>query len=428
MKNKATIVLDINNQKKEYSYDILDSTRGPKSIDMRTFYKESGLFTYDVGFTSTASCSSSITYIDGEKGELRYRGYEIEKLVSNHSYLEVCYLLLNEKLPSKEQLKNFDIELRHRSFLHEGLKNIFSAFPDNAHPMATLSAGVTSLASFYFDHINIKDDLGYKEMAYRLIAKIPTVAAFSFRHSIGIPFIEPDINLSFTENFLFMLRAYPHHNLKVTKDGQEKIDPVEIKALDTIFSLHADHEQNASTTVVRTVASTGAHPYVAISAGINALWGRAHGGANESVIAQLQMIGSVDNVDKYIKKAKDPNDEFRLMGFGHRVYKNFDPRAKVLKKLQDELKQTIHLDSHLLDIATKIETIALNDEYFIKRNLYPNIDFYSGIILTALRIPKQMFTAIFVIGRTVGWITQYIEFKKDKQSKIARPRQIYKGK
>jgi len=428
LKDKATIILDIDNQKQEYNYDILDSTRGPKAVDLRTFYSDTGLFTYDVGFTATAACSSRVTYIDGKKGELRYRGYEIEKLVSKHSYLEVCFLLLNEKLPTKEQLMHFDIELRHRSFLHEGLKNIFGAFPDNAHPMATLSAGVTSLASFYFDHLDIKDDIEYKEMAYRLIAKIPTVAAFAYRHSIGTPLIEPDINLSFTENFLFMMRAYPHNNLKVTADGQEQINPIEIKALDTIFSLHADHEQNASTTVVRSVASTGAHPYVAVSSGINALWGRAHGGANESVIAQLNMIGSVENVEKYIKKAKDPNDEFRLMGFGHRVYKNFDPRARVLKKLQDELKQTLKLDSHLMEIANKIEAIALSDEYFIKRNLYPNIDFYTGIILTALRIPKQMFTAIFVIGRTVGWITQYIEFKKDNQSKIARPRQVYKGK
>jgi citrate synthase len=426
--DKATITLQINDEKKSFEYDIIKSTRGPDAVDLRSFYKDTGLFTYDVGFTSTASCSSQITFINGEKGELKYKGIDIEDLATKYSYLENCYLLLNGVLPTKEQLKDFDLEIRHRSFLHEGLKKLFSAFPDNAHPMATLSAGATSLASFYFDHLDAHDENEYHEMALRIIAKIPTIAAFSFRHSLGIPYIEPDLSKSFTENFLFMLRAYPHNKMKLTKNGEENIKDVEIKALDTIFTLHADHEQNASTTVVRNVASTGAHPYVAISSGINALWGRAHGGANESVIAQLTMIGDVSKVDEFIKKAKDPNDSFRLMGFGHRVYKNFDPRAKILKSLQDQLKQTLNLDSHLMQIASKIEDIALNDEYFIKRKLYPNIDFYSGVILTALKIPRQMFTPIFVIGRTIGWITQWIEFKKDSQSKIARPRQIYTGK
>lgn len=424
----ANITLNINNTQKTFTYDILKSTRGPCAVDLRKFYSDTGLFTYDVGFTSTASCSSNITFIDGAKGKLRYKGIEIEELASKYTYLETCYLLLNDTLPNKEQLKELDLELRHRSFLHEGLQNIFNAFPDNAHPMATLSAGVTSLASFYFDHLDIDDESEYSEMAYRIIAKIPTIAAFAYRHSIGAPYIQPNIDFSFTKNFLYMLRAYPHGKLKITKDGEETISDIEIKALDSIFTLHADHEQNASTTVVRGVASTGAHPYVAISSGINALWGRAHGGANESVIAQLELIGDVSRVDEFIKKAKDPNDSFRLMGFGHRVYKNFDPRAKVLKKLQDELKKTLNLDSHLMKIANKLEQIALNDEYFIKRNLYPNIDFYSGVILTALRIPRSMFIAIFVIGRTVGWIAQWIEFKKDKESKIARPRQIYTGK
>jgi len=426
--NTATISLNIDGKKTEFTYNILKSSRGPDALDLRKFYSDTGLFTYDVGFTSTASCSSSITFIDGNKGELKYRGIGIEELSTNHSYLESCYLLLHEKLPSKEELENFDLELRHRSFLQEGLKNIFNAFPDNAHPMATLSAGVTSLASFYFDHLDINNEKEYNEMAYRLIAKIPTIAAFAYRHNIGAPFIQPNIEYSYTKNFLFMLRAYPHGKLKITPSGEECISKLEIKALDTIFTLHADHEQNASTTVVRGVASTGAHPYVAISSGINALWGRAHGGANESVISQLEMIGNVSNVDKFIQKAKDPNDSFKLMGFGHRVYKNFDPRANVLKKLQDQLKEELNLDSKLMQIASKIEEVALNDEYFIKRNLYPNIDFYSGIILTALQIPKQMFTSIFVIGRTVGWISQWIEFKKDSQSKIARPRQLYIGK
>ena len=302
--NTATVTLNIDNEEKSYTYNILQSTRGPSAVDLRSFYADSGLFTYDVGFTSTASCSSEITFIDGKKGELRYRGYDIETLASKYTYLETCYLLLNGELPTKTQLGNFDLELRHRSFLHEGLKNIFNAFPDNAHPMATLSAGVTSLASFYFDHLSLNDEKEYKEMAYRLIAKIPSIAAFAYRHSVGAPCIQPDIELSFTENFLFMLRAYPHGKLKVTSKGQEKISEVEIRALDSIFTLHADHEQNASTTVVRGVASTGAHPYVAISSGINALWGRAHGGANESVIAQLEMIGDVSRVDEFIKKQK----------------------------------------------------------------------------------------------------------------------------
>jgi citrate synthase len=265
-------------------------------------------------------------------------------------------------------------------------------------------------------------------MARRIIAKMPTLAAFAYRHSIGAPLIHPDIDKSYSENFLYMMRAYPGGKMHRSIDGEDRIKEIEIKALDTIFTLHADHEQNASTTTVRSVASTGAHPYVAISSGISALWGRAHGGANESVIAQLELIGSVENVDKYIAKAKDPNDPFRLMGFGHRVYKNFDPRAKILKGLQDQLKDELHLDSNLMEIAQKIEEIALSDEYFISRNLYPNIDFYSGVILTALGIPKSMFTPMFVIGRTVGWITQWIEFKKDKSMKIARPRQLYLGK
>ena len=428
MQTKHTFTMTDNRNGIVYEYPIIRGTRGPSVIDIRTFFRNTGMFTYDPGYTSTASCSSKITFIDGQKGELRYRGIPIETLATEHSYLETCFLLLNERLPTIEELHNFDLELRHRAFLHEGLRNLFNAFPDNAHPMATLSAAVTALASFYYSHLNIHDEEEYLEMAHRLIAKIPTIAAFSYRHSLGIPFIQPDIDLSFTKNFLTMLRAYPGGKMHLGRLGHEEIKEVEVRALDTIFTLHADHEQNASTTVVRGVASTGAHPYVAIASGIAALWGRAHGGANESVIAQLEMIGSVDRVDTFIAKAKDPHDNFRLMGFGHRVYKNFDPRAKILKGLQDELKEALGLDSRLLEIAGKIEEIALKDEYFISRNLYPNIDFYTGIILTALKIPKNMFTPIFVIGRTVGWITQWIEFKKDPESKIARPRQLYLGK
>jgi len=425
---KETVTFTDNRTGKTYEYSILKPTRGPLVVDIQNFFTDTGMFTYDPGFKSTAACKSTITYIDGNKGELRYRGIAIEDLATKHSYLETCYLLLNKKLPSKDELLHFDLELRHRSFLHEGLQNLFHAFPDNAHPMATLSAAVTALASFYDYHIELLHEKEYQDMARRIVAKIPTIAAFAYRHSKGIPFIMPDIDLSFTKNFLTMMRAYPGGKMHLLADGHEEIKEVEVRALDTIFTLHADHEQNASTTVVRGVASTGAHPYVAISSGISALWGRAHGGANESVIAQLEYIGSVDKVEAFIKRAKDPNDDFRLMGFGHRVYKNFDPRANILKKLQDELYDELNLDTELMAIARKVEEIALNDEYFISRNLYPNVDFYTGIILTALQIPKTMFTPIFVIGRTIGWITQWIEFKKDETSKIARPRQLYTGK
>lgn len=408
-----------NRNGKKYEFDILSPTVGPDVVDIRSLYQQTGMFTYDPGFTSTASCSSDITYIDGEKGELRYRGYDISDLATKKSYLDTCYLLLVGNLPSRNELSAFDIEIRKRSFVHEGLKNLFYSFPDSAHPMAMMASAVSALSAFHYEHLNIKDKDEMQTMARRIIAKIPTLAALSYRRSLGIPFIYPDIERSFTENFLYMMRAYPSADI-VIRD-------VEIKALDTIFTLHADHEQNASTSTVRGVASTGAHPYAAMSAGINALWGRAHGGANESVIAQLEMIGSVDKVDEYIQRAKDPADEFRLMGFGHRVYKNFDPRAKILKKLLDELKEELGVNNELLEVAKKIEEVALTDEYFIQRKLYPNIDFYSGLILTALKIPKSMFTIIFVIGRAVGWITQWIELKHDKEMKIARPRQLYTG-
>lgn len=423
-----TMTMIDNRDGSKHEFNILEATRGPSVVDISTFYKETGLFTYDNGFTSTANCKSEITFIDGEKGELRYRGIEIEELALKHSYLETCYLLLNEKLPNKEELVGFDLELRHRSLVHESLRHLFQAFPAGAHPMATLSSAAAALSTFYYDHLELSDEGDYQEMARRIIAKMPTIAAFAYRHSIGAPFIHPDIDRSFSENFLYMLRAYPGGKMHMGPDGEFSIKEIEVEALDAIFTLHADHEQNASTSIVRGVASTGAHPYVAISAGISALWGRAHGGANESVIAQLEMIGSVENVDKFIAKAKDPKDEFRLMGFGHRVYRNFDPRARVLKGLQDQLKDELNLDSNLMQIANKIEEIALSDEYFIKRKLYPNIDFYSGVILTALNIPKSMFTPVFVIGRTVGWITQWVEFKKDAKTKISRPRQLYLGK
>ncbi|WP_324171761.1 citrate synthase [Sulfurimonas sp.] len=417
--SKDTVTITNNRDNKSYEFPILDASVGPSVVNISTFYKETGMFTYDEGYTSTASCQSKITYIDGGAGKLMYRGYDIAYLAKEKTFLDTAYLLLHDDLPSEDELKAFEEEITKRSFVNEGVKKLFDSFPDKAHPMAILSAGVSALSTFYFDHLEIDDKDEYKEMSNRIVAKIPTLAAFSYRYSNGLPIIYPDMNKGFTENFLNMLRAYPHSYVD--------LKPIEIKALDTIFTLHADHEQNASTTAVRNLASTMAHPYAAISAGIGALWGRSHGGANESVIRQLEMIGTVDRVDEFIAKAKDKNDPFRLMGFGHRVYKSFDPRATVLKEIRNELMSELGISSELVAVAEKIEKIALCDEYFVKRGLYPNIDFYSGLILQALKIPKEMFAVIFVIGRTPGWIAQWSELSKQKTVKIARPRQLYTG-
>ena len=404
--SKDSVTLIDNRTGKEFEFPILKSTLGADVVDISKFYGETGMFTLDRGFTSTASCRSRITYIDGDAGKLMYRGYDIEYLALKKSYLDTAFLLLHKELPNKDEYENFLMELKKRSFNHESMRKLFDAFPDNAHPMAILSAAVSALSTFYFDHLDMDSPEEVKEMAHRIIAKIPTIAAFSYRYSQGLPIIYPDLDKGFTENFLYMLRGYPHHHID--------LKPIEVKALDTIFTLHADHEQNASTTAVRVVASTHAHPYAAISAGIGALWGRAHGGANESVIRQLELIGTVD-------------DSFRLMGFGHRVYKNFDPRATILKNLQKQLVSELAIDTELMAVAQRIEEIALSDEYFIKRKLYPNIDFYSGLILQAPKIPTEMFAVIFVIGRTPGWIAQWIELKEQPDMKIARPRQHYLG-
>ncbi len=400
-------------------FEVLESTIGAPVVNIAGLRSKLGAYTYDNGLGETATCQSAITYIDGAKGELLYRGYPIEELAEKKNYIEVCYLILHGELPDGDQYERFEKDIRTKSYPHEGIKHLFNAFPDNGHPMAILSSAVSALSAFHHQHLNVSGDEEFMEMARRIIAKMPTLAAFTYRHSMGYPLIYPDMERYFTENFLYMLRAFP--------TGKTEVKDVEVRALDKIFMLHADHEQNASTTTVRAVGSTGAHPYAAVVAGINALWGRAHGGANESVIAQLEMIGSVENVDSFIKRAKDPDDPFRLMGFGHRVYKNFDPRAKVLKSLRDELRDTIGISSRLIEIADRVEQIALSDEYFVKRNLYPNIDFYSGTILEALGIRKKMFTPIFVIGRTVGWIAHLIEQKKDPRQKIYRPRQRYIG-
>ena len=414
-----TVTLTDNRNGKSYDFPILHGTMGPDVIDISTFFSDTGMFTFDRGYSSTAMCRSSITYIDGLKGELMYRGYDIAYLAENKTFIDVAYLLLNKELPNEKQYDEFKLELKKRSFIHEGMMKIFDAFPDKAHPMAILQAAVSALSAFYFDHLNMDKPEEYHEMAMRIIAKIPTIAAFSYRFSRGLPIIYPNLDRGFTENFLYMMRGYPYEHVNLR--------PIEVKALDTVFMLHADHEQNASTTTVRTVGSTHAHPYACIAAGIGALWGWAHGGANEGVIRQLEQIGSVENVDKYIARAKDKNDPFRLMGFGHRVYKNFDPRAKVLKSMCDQLFDEIGINSELLKIAKRVEEIALNDEYFISRNLYPNVDFYSGLILKALSIPNDMFAVIFVIGRIPGWISQWIELKEQESIKIVRPRQLYVG-
>lgn len=402
----------------------LEATMGPGAVDISPLYKEFGVYAYDPGFASTVSCDSEITFIDGVKGELYYRGYPIEQIAEEKNFLEVCYLLLSGKFPNSDELHEFDGFIRKRSYLHEKVKNLFFAVPDNSHPMATLSACSAALSAYYHNYLDphgeyLHNQEDYYIMAQRIIAKIPTIAAYAHRQHIGQPFIYPDANRYFTENFLFMMRAYPR--------GEVEIHDVEIEALDKIFTLHADHGQNASTTAVKVVCSTGAPPYAAISAGISALWGPMHGGANEAVIRQLQEIGELSNVEKYIAKAKDKNDPFRLMGFGHRVYKNYDPRAKILKKMLEKLKSKIDIDNKYLEIAYKIEEIALSDDYFIERKLYPNVDFYSGIILTALKIPLNMFTPIFVIGRSVGWISQWFELRTSKDFKIVRPRQRYTG-
>jgi citrate synthase len=340
-------------------------------------------------------------------------------LAKNHNYLEVVHLLICGNLPDKEKYKAFEEDMNTKRYFNEGLRKIFQAFPDNAHPMAILSSATSALSAFHHQHLNIQTEAEYIDMARRIVAKMPTLAAFTYRSMMGYPMIYPDFERYYTENFLYMMRAFP--------GGHVQMSDVEIRALDAIFTLHADHEQNASTSTVRLVGSTGAHPYAAITAGINALWGRSHGGANESVIDQLMMINDVSNVDKYIAKAKDKNDPFKLMGFGHRVYRNFDPRARILKELRDELQQELGINSKLIEIANRVEEIALTDEYFIERNLYPNIDFYSGTILEAMKIPRRMFTPIFVIGRTAGWIAHWIEQKRDPNTKIVRPRQRYVG-
>jgi citrate synthase len=399
---------------------VLSGTEGPNVVDIRKLYAEADLFTYDPGFTSTASCESDLTFIDGEKGILLYRGYPIDQLAKNSNFLEVCYLLLYGELPTPKEMAEFDHNITYHTMVHEQLSFLFRGFRRDAHPMAVMVGVVGALSAFYHDSTDITDKHQREIASHRLIAKIPTIAAMAYKYYIGQPFVYPLNHLAYTENFMRMCFAVPCEEYKV--------NPVLAKALDTIFILHADHEQNASTSTVRLAGSSGANPFACIAAGIACLWGPAHGGANEAALKMLQEIGSVDRVPEYVKKAKDKNDNFRLMGFGHRVYKNYDPRAKVMREQCYNVLDALgkHGDP-LLKTALELERIALQDDYFIEKKLYPNIDFYSGITLKALGFPTDMFTALFALARTVGWIAQWQEMIEDVQQKIGRPRQLYTG-
>jgi len=418
--SKDTITLTDNRTGKQIELPILEGTSGPATVDVRGLYKELGYFTYDPGFMSTASCRSSITYIDGGEGILMYRGYPIETLAENSSYLETCYLLLNGDLPNAGELEEFYSIITEHSMLHEAIRHFYSGFRHDAHPMAIMVGVVGALSAFYHDSTDVHNAQHREISAYRMIAKMPTIAAWSYKYSMGQPMVYPKNELGYTENFLRMM-------FKVPTEEYEP-NPLFIKALDLIFILHADHEQNASTSTVRLTGSSEANPFAAVAAGIASLWGPAHGGANEAVINMLEEITESGDITPYIKRAKDRNDPFRLMGFGHRVYKNYDPRAKLIRKICHDLLDEIGGENMpLFDTAMKLEKIALEDEYFVKRKLYPNVDFYSGIILRAMGIPMNMFTVIFALARTVGWISHWNEMMQDPESRIGRPRQLYVG-
>lgn len=392
---------------------------GSPTFDVKTLKKQVGYFTYDSGFASTAACSSDITFIDGGKGVLLYRGYPIEQLAEHSNFMEVAYLLINGELPSKQQDREFNEAITHHTMVHEKIHSVINGFQYDAHPMAMMMSTIGSLAAFYHNHMDMNNAEDRRLAAYRLIAKMPTVAAMAYKNHIGQPIVYPKNSLNFTERLLDMMYGVPAEPYAV--------NPVAAKALDLLFVLHADHEQNASTSTVRLVGSTGANPFACISAGIASLWGPAHGGANEAVLKMLNEIGDISQVDKYMDKAKDKKDPFRLMGFGHRVYKNFDPRATIIRKACHEVLEDLGIDDPQLELAMKLEQIALEDEYFVARKLYPNVDFYSGIIYKALNIPTQMFTVMFAIARTVGWVAQWLEQHQTPDTRIGRPRQVYRG-
>lgn len=412
--------LYISDQSESLELEIQKGAMGPDVIDIGKLYSKKSVFTYDPGFISTASCESKITFIDGKKGILLYRGYPVEQLAKSSSFTEVAYLLLYGELPNKSMLNDFAESIAHHTMLNEGMLRLFNGFRYDAHPMAMLSAIVGSMSAYYHDTMDINSANAREIFAHRIIAKLPTIAAAAYKHSAGQPFVYPLNNYNYCENLLHMFFSVPAENTK--------IDSIAADALDLLFILHADHEQNCSTSTVRMAGSSGANPYSAIAAGISALWGPAHGGANEAVLKMLVEIGSKKNIEKYIAKAKDKDDPFRLMGFGHRVYKNYDPRAKIIREMCHKvLKQKNRPDSPLLELAIALEEVALHDAFFIEKNLYPNVDFYSGIIYQALGIPTSMFTVMFAIARTVGWVAHWREMITDTNTKISRPRQLYTG-
>ncbi len=415
----AEKTISLNGAEGGTEFPVISGSLGPDVIDIRKLYGTTDQFTYDPGFTSTASCESKITYIDGEKGILLHRGYPIDELAENSDFLETCYLLLYGDLPNQEQKHTFVHDITYHSMVHEQLAQFYRGFRRDAHPMAILVGVVGALSAFYHDSTDIDDPHQRMVASYRLIAKMPTIAAWAYKYSIGQPFMYPRNDLTYAENFLHMMFAVPCENYD--------INPVVSKAMDRILILHADHEQNASTSTVRTAGSSGANPFACIAAGIASLWGPAHGGANEAVLNMLSEIGEVENVEKALQRAKDPDDNFRLMGFGHRVYKNYDPRAKVMMATCHEVLDELGVNDPLLELAMKLEKIALSDPYFVDRKLYPNVDFYSGIILRALGFPVSMFTVIFALARTVGWVAQWNEMIEDPSQKITRPRQLYTG-
>jgi citrate synthase len=419
-RNSESFTLTNNTTGEEFELQVLGGSLGPKVIDVRRLYADTGYFTYDPGFTSTGSCESSITYIDGDEGILLYRGYPIDALAEHSDYTEICYLLLYGELPNKAEKDKFDHDITYHTMLHEQLNQFYRGFRRDSHPMAIMCGVVGALSAFYHDSLDISDPWHRMVASYRMIAKIPTVAAQAYKYSIGQPFIYPRNDLTYAENFLYMMFATPAENYE--------INPILGRAMDRILILHADHEQNASTSTVRLAGSSGANPFACIAAGIASLWGPAHGGANEAVLNMLQEIGEKKNIPEFIAKAKDKDDPFRLMGFGHRVYKNFDPRARVMQETcHDVLSELGVTDEPLLELAMELERIALEDDYFVERKLYPNVDFYSGIIFRAMGIPTSMFTVLFAVARTVGWIAQWNEMVEDPSQKIGRPRQLYLG-
>lgn len=412
-----TASLTVAGEAKDYA--VLDGTIGPQVVDIRKLYANTGMFTYDPGFTSTASCDSGLTYIDGDQGVLLHRGYPIGQLAEQSSFMEVSYLLLNGELPSAKELADFTNTITRHTMVHEQLTAFFRGFRRDAHPMAILCGVVGALSAFYHDSTDINDPEQRRIASHRLIAKMPTIAAMAYKYSVGQPFVYPRNDLSYTANFLRMTFSVPAEEYEP--------DPVIVDAMDKIFILHADHEQNASTSTVRLAGSSGANPFACIAAGIACLWGPAHGGANEAALNMLREIGTVDRIPEYIARAKNKDDPFRLMGFGHRVYKNYDPRATVMQKTAKDVLEKLGVNDPIFDVAKELEQIALNDPYFIEKKLYPNVDFYSGVILSAIGFPTEMFTVLFALARTVGWVAQWNEMISDPAQKIGRPRQLYTG-